>query len=200
MRAWLFAAPCDRPPAQYNRSVRVDDFLDGVISRLEQQKARLVKAAAAFSDEEWDASRGKRGWSASQIVDHMNLANGFYFEPMRRAVEAAPERQGVEVAFSWFGKVLQKASGPTGKAPSPKKLWPRTERPGRAALDTWMSDADALLKLAQDAKGKDLVRTKLTNPLVGIFRMNLADCFQLLVSHNERHIAQVERRVPGPKA
>lgn len=199
MRARQFASPCESGLAQYNQGVKVDEFLEGVISRLEEQKARLVEAAAAFSDDEWDARRGKRGWSASQIVDHMNLANGFYFEPMRKAVDAAPVRQGVEVAFSWFGKVLQKASGPSGKAPAPKKLWPRTERPGRAALETWIADADTLLALARDAKGKDLVRTKLSNPLVGIFRMNLADCFQLLVSHNERHIAQIERRTPGKK-
>jgi hypothetical protein len=50
-----------------------------------------------------------------------------------------------------------------------------------------------LRRAAQRAISSDLRRTRVSSPATSIVRLNLGDCFEILVSHADRHLGQVER-------
>jgi hypothetical protein len=56
------------------------------------------------------------------------------------------------------------------------------------------------LQLFEQAKGKDLVANKFKNPFLPIGKFNLADGFEIIVEHNERHVRQMEERIEKIRA
>jgi hypothetical protein len=140
---------------------------------------------------------GQDLWSVGQIYDHLNIANGLYIEPLHHALEFG--RSGnPEVRHSFFGKLIIASAGPTGNAPVPKKLTPRNGPFDEQVFERFAADEQRLLELLKTADDVDLTRTPFRNPIMSFVRMNLADAFEIMVSHGERHIGQVEQLIRRP--
>jgi hypothetical protein len=50
-----------------------------------------------------------------------------------------------------------------------------------------------LRRAVEGAISADLRRTRVVSPAASLVRLNLGDCFEILVSHADRHLGQVER-------
>ena len=135
-------------------------------------------------------------WSPAQVVEHMVLTNRLYLRLIETALQNA-ERAAIDhpIHFSFFGKILSKAAGPGGNAPAPKELHPRTAVISTAILEEWEQQQTQLLSLMDQAAGVNLARIRVQNPLLRIIPMNLADCFEILTVHTERHVKQIQERL-----
>src|SRR5262249_52896651 len=136
-------------------------------------------------------------WTPAQVLEHMVITNGIYLPIMRTAVERAPTSESEsQIRHSWFGNFIRKATAPDRKnTPAPRKLYPRGAAIGVEILDSWRKQQEEFLALIEQAEGIDLSRVSVRNPLLPIFRMNLADCFEIMTVHTERHVAQIEERL-----
>jgi hypothetical protein len=159
---------------------------------LERGKA----AAARLDDEAWNEAP-KDGWSPAQIFEHMMLANGPYAALLERLLEDAPAGAEAPAKHSFFGKLLLKAAGPRGNAPAPKALHPCAGPHGRDVLDRWAAQQERIVELHEMARGKNLAQLRFSNPFVKFFKMTGCDAFALFADHTERHVSQIESRVPG---
>lgn len=87
-----------------------------------------------------------------------------------------------------------RASGPGGNAPAPKALYPGPGPYEFEVVDRWEANHRELIEIARLAVGKNISRTGMRNPFFHWIRMNLADAFEIIEQHGERHLGQVEER------
>ena len=128
------------------------------------------------------------------MLDHIVLANAPYLKAIPEAIARAPVGDS-DIRYSFFGKFIIKGAGPGGNAPVIKKLRPRDSGISLQIVDDWRNQQTRILELIESARGKDLARTSVRNPFFPIFRMNLADCFEILTVHTEGHMLQIEQRL-----
>ncbi len=127
----------------------------------------------------------------------MVLANRPYLQTIQGGLAGAGRCTGdPPIRHSFFGRLLIKAAGPRGNAPAPKILHPRPVPTWLEVLAEWQQQQTQLLSLLDQAAGVDLSSAPVRNPFVRVIRMNLADCLEIMTAHTERHVRQVEERVP----
>jgi hypothetical protein len=170
-----------------------EQFLAEKRLRYAELMERTESAFGTLSDEQVDLVPAG-GWSPAQILDHLCLSHGSYESPVRAAIATAPQGKGV-IGHTFFGRTLIKFAGPDGNAAAPKSMVPSSGALGRAPLEPYLATHRQLLELLDEVNGVDLVRTRIRNPLVQVFRMNLVDVFELIDQHSERHVRQIEARV-----
>lgn len=170
-------------------------------TRNEALRARLTNATCDLDDAALNRRPDPQTWSPAQVVEHLVLTNRPYLQTIETALKQSEKRAGnPAVRYSFFGKLIAKAAGPGGNAPAPKALHPRTTPISREILEEWRQQQARLLSLLDFAAGIDLSGVSIHNPFVRLIRMNIADCFELLTAHTERHVEQIEARVPQSSA
>ncbi len=175
--------------------MRSDAFLDGIVARLRSVIARARAATQGITPEAFNRQPKRGVWSPAQVFEHMMMANKRYLASTRKAVESAPKSSDLhEAKHSWWGKIVIKASGPQGKAPAPRMLHPKPGPYGLELVDRWVAEHEEIIALAERARSLDLNCT-MRNPFMPVFKQTLADSFETLVSHAERHVGQIEERV-----
>nr|CAA9249800.1 hypothetical protein AVDCRST_MAG63-1860 [uncultured Armatimonadetes bacterium] len=61
----------------------------------------------------------------------------------------------------------------------------------------WHRQQAELISLIDRAAGVDLSAASVRNPFLPVIRMNVADCLEIVTAHTERHVGQIEERVPA---
>lgn len=164
----------------------------------EEMTARLAARTADVDEKTLNTAPDASLWSPAQIIEHLVLSNRPYLQIMTSVLQTAQHTSAdPPIHYSFFGKILCQAAGPDGNAPAPKALHPRTTSIPLTILTEWRQQMADLLALLDGAAGVDLSAVRVWNPLVRILPMNLADCFALLAAHTERHLRQIEARLPA---
>jgi hypothetical protein len=168
-------------------------FLQSVIERLDDLIARVQVVSKSMSDRDLNQKTDAKHWSAGQIFEHMLISTDAYLPEMKRLVGSTNKcGSDLEVVYSWFGRFIIKAAGPSGNAPVPKKMVPGNGPHSKAEVDRWLASHLEISNLAKQSYGLDLSGVSFKNPIVPLFKMNLGDAFEILVSHAERHVSQIE--------
>lgn len=166
-------------------------FVSGVRERLEQllQRVRIVDAEIdqAMLNQKPDHNH----WTLGQIFEHMLISNQGYYDQMKSVLEKGIKGEEA-IKHSWFGKVILKGAGPGGNVPAPKPLVPPPGPYDHAVIERWQAQHEGFLGMLDELTGINLSATKVKNAIMPIFSMNLADLFELLVVHGERHVGQIE--------
>lgn len=161
--------------------------------RTQEQAERIRAKVATLDDEAWQRTAPGSDWSPGGILEHMMLGNAAYFPALEAAVPGAKPGGGTEAKSTLFGRILLKAAGPSGNAPAPQALVPGPGPWDREATSArWLADQARFGAWLASLRDVDLSRTKIRNPLVPLFRMNLVDCVLVLTEHTERHVRQIE--------
>jgi len=167
----------------------------------QEMLARMLVLTANLDEKTLNTTPDASLWSPAQIIEHLVLANRPYLRAIGGVLKNAPRTQGdAPLRYTFFGKLLRKAVGPDGNAPAPKALHPRTTPIPTSVIQEWQQQQTELMALLNQSTGVDLSRTRVWNPLVKIIPMNLADCFAILTAHTERHLQQIEQRLPTAKS
>ncbi|MBA4293362.1 hypothetical protein C0431_10380 [bacterium] len=172
-----------------------DEALANFEKRVADQIERMRKATDGLTDGQLRAQPEPGVWGVGQVIEHLNLATGPYLTVMDRAIrDASGDGTGL-LKLTFLGRLIAKAAGPDGNAPAPKAMSPEANQTSEDVAE-WFRQADRVLELLLAARGKNLVRTKFKNPFLSVISMNLCDGFTIIVEHNERHIRQIEERLP----
>jgi hypothetical protein len=167
------------------------EYIASYPAKVERLAERLSVACAKLSDEQFNAVPPNWHWSPAQIIQHMLITNRGYIPVVEQAIEDGIEGNG-QLKHTWLAKILLKMTGPGGNAKAPKFLHPTKKPYTREIIDEWTDQHREIAKLARDANGIDLSRTKFRNPYFKAFRMNLYDAFEAVRLHAERHVGQIE--------
>ena len=157
----------------------------------------LVSSTRDLDDAAMNYRPDRSIWSPAQVVEHMVLANRPYLKTIEAGMERAQKGTGDhQIHYSFFGKLLIKAVGPDGNAPAPKVLHPSPRPIWRDVFTEWQQQQTQLLSLLDQGAGIDFSRASVRNPFIRMIRMNVADCLEIMTAHTERHVRQVQARLP----
>ena len=139
------------------------------------------------------------GWSVAQCFHHLIVSNAEYYPRMEAAIAEARSRNRLAtIPFepSWAGKWFIKAVSPatTTKMKAPAIFRP-SESPSPSAPGDFLAQQRTLEGLMVRADGVDLIGTKITSPVTRLLRLRLGEAFEVLIRHEERHLAQAKRVV-----
>jgi hypothetical protein len=178
-------------------------FLESIVDRMEDLVERVQVLSHDVDDRSLNLKPDSKRLSMGQIFEHMILGAQEYVANTRSALQSST-REGVEREFNhtWFGKFIIKAAGPKGSAPMPKALVPGPGPFRKEIIDRWVALHQEIIDLAKRSRGYDLSSIPMRSPIIKLFSMNLADVFEILTAHAERHVGQIEalvRESPRPK-
>lgn len=172
-----------------------DELLNWFIISTSDCISRIQTAVGNLSEADFNKSAIPGLWSPALIVEHLVLSNAPYIEMIEGAVAAAEPLDGsTEMKQTFLGAQIRKAAGPSGNAPVPRAFAPKASEVPKSQIGVLSAQVEMLAAMAERARGKDLNAKLLRNPLLKLFRMNLADCFAIISDHMERHTKQIEER------
>lgn len=157
--------------------------------------ARVRRALEGLDDEGLNRRTPSGEWSPAEVVEHLVVSHQIYLDLMKVVVSERPVTGGDRpVRFSFIGRFLMKAAGPDGNAPAPKAMVPRAGPYTREVVDRFEAQQKAMAELATACDDLDTSAVTYRNPIIKLFRMNVADGFGIYIEHVERHVRQIEER------
>ena len=167
--------------------------------RLVTETERDTKRARALALDLDAARLGQRpaagGWSVAEVYEHLCISNDGYLDRIDaivRAGDAARSADGAVWSPSLMGGWLTSSLESPRKLPAPKKIRPGPA-PRERVVDEFIDRQRRLLGLLDAARGLDWKRVRTSSPIAPIIRLNLGDCFRIMVVHTHRHLGQIER-------
>ena len=175
--------------------MRASQFFDDVAERIQALISRARIATGGLEKERFNQRTPAGDWSPAEVFQHMMIANKSYLKTIRKALEnARGSAADTEVKFSFVGKMIIKGAGPDGNVPAMKAMVPDPGPYDLSLVDSWVEQHEEILSLLQQANGFDPSATRISNPFLPILKMNLADAFEIIAVHGERHVGQIEER------
>jgi hypothetical protein len=170
--------------------------------RLVALDAKLSAVRARLDDRVllWQPPEG--GWSIGQVMEHLCVSHDSYLDPMRalvgnRPAGAAREDNGWKPSFA--GRLLVSGLKGERKLPSPRKYRVGPHARPEVAREL-ASRHDIIARVLESAGTYDWRRIRVRSPVLPLLRMNLGDCFEVLVVHEERHFRQIDRLLAAQRA
>jgi hypothetical protein len=119
-----------------------------------------------------------------------------YMPPMSTALQGQPDAPVKEITpgwcSGWFLKSLVEPSPNGRRVPAPRKIRPGT-RVSTAVVERFLASNKACRELMVRARSKDVNRIRFWNPLVSVLRFTVGVGFEIIASHEQRHLLQAQR-------
>ncbi len=140
------------------------------------------------------------GWSAAQVIEHLNSYNRFYLPAIGQALGKKPlPRPREKFQAGWLGAYFVNLMMPATDGRVQKKMQaPRDHRPlptldtGRV-LEEFLAGEKQILELLRAASQADIGAIRIPVSISPLIRLKLGDTFHFLIAHQLRHLEQVKR-------
>lgn len=180
-----------------------ENRLDEWVAALESSVERTRALIDGMSRRQLNRSPGWHRWSVGQCLDHIGISTRRYLERMEPVLATAADRErsrttapGESYASgTWIGRLLVRAlRKPGARYPAPPSFRPARDELEPDRIEAELASALDRLRCAMEAgRGLALGRITMPWPVVRLARISLAQAFELLVLHTERHLGQAER-------
>ncbi len=173
------------------------------VTEMEANFRRAEAVAGGLSHEQfnWRPEAGR--WSIAQCLAHLVVVNGQDLAPVAEAIRNAREK-GITGAppfrygaiSRWFVRSMEPPVRSRSKAP--KGYEPPAEADPTATLAEYLRIGREIQGMIVSSEGIDLARAKTTLPVLppllrSIVRMPLGARFELIATHDRRHLWQAEQ-------
>jgi DinB family protein len=173
-----------------------------LISEIEANISHAESLCAGLSREQFNWAPAPGRWSIGQNLAHLNIVNGSEPSPMAAAIAEGRKRNLMGTDPFTYGMLSRKFIASQQlpvkkKFKAPKYYQPPLTVDAAQALAEYRRISAQIRALAQSAAGLDLARVKTTLPalpalLRAIIRMPLGARFELLTTHDRRHLWHAE--------
>jgi hypothetical protein len=173
------------------------------LADLEANERRAEALVAGLDTGSLNWRSDARSWSTAQCLDHLNVANRIYLEAMRPSIDEARRRGRMRrgpIQPGWFERwfVASLEPPPKRKMPAPKKIVPAFEGEKEALLAEFRRLHGEISALLRESADLDL-GVRFPNPFLPLIRFTVWTGFQVIPTHERRHLWQAEqlRKKPG---
>lgn len=180
------------------------DDLAVLRDRLDKSDREARALIADVDEERFNWRPDERSWSVAECLDHLNVGNRVYLEPMRKAVEVARARGASRrgpiqprTLERWFIGSLEPP--PRRRFPAPRKIVPAARKSRTEVGEEWARVQADLRDLLREAAPLDLNAVRFVNPFISLIRFSVGTGLLVIDAHERRHLWQAERvrRQPG---
>jgi len=135
-------------------------------------------------------------WNALECFEHLNRYGDFYLSTFQQVLQQAGPRRREEFKPGWLGNTFANMMAPQdgvvkNKTNTFKSKNPIGEGITREAIDKHLQQQEQLLKILQEAQGKDLQQKMPTT--LPLLRLRLGDGIRFYSNHVSRHLLQAQR-------
>jgi len=171
----------------------------GIILFAEQLKAR--------AESEMIRQRNDGGWSAAQVLYHLNVYSQYYLPAIEKAISGNPPsgysfKPGL-LGNYFTGLMGTDASGMVKKKmKSPKNAVPPPVIHVKESLNEFLQHQHHLLNLLEIVRSVHLGKVRIPVSIAKFIRMKLGDTLRFYIEHEKRHVKQMERvlEITSPRA
>lgn len=168
--------------------------LHEIVDALQAARARLLDGVGSLSQEDLDTSSSTGGWSAGEILHHLQLIELSVSRLIGRLLEQAaqgslgpdPRTDSVLGSLDQFSIEISPQKSVTPTPFTPQKGYAK-----QVLLDGLAGSRAALLALVEKAGAFDLSRLIFPHPVLG--RMDGYQWLLFVAQHELRHLHQIER-------
>lgn len=158
--------------------------------------ADAMAVARTMTPEQLRWSPPAGGWGVGQVLEHLVLTADSYLSKLRGLVYFHHAAHAELGSTQWdptvAGWLMVASFRKPWKLPAPKlyQVGPEIRADVREAF---LDRQDALTRLLRASAALDWNRVRVSSPVSAFIRLNLGDCFTILVVHGQRHVVQLQR-------
>ena len=163
--------------------------------RLDRVTEAFHRLGSGMSEEHINLKPNPQEWSVSQVIEHLVAVNRSY-QPIFDAVIAgdyrAPWTASLPFLPGWLGKMILKSVMPDNKRKTRTfPVWqPERGNANAMLFDEFRSSQEHLKEYLAKVEGKECV---INSPASASIVYSLDDAFEIIVTHQERHLGQAQR-------
>jgi len=165
----------------------------GLLDQIMVLNARTQALAGLRPEQELALRPPDGGWSAGQVFEHLCVSHDSYLDTVEPLLAGAPRAAPPP---SWRptlgGTLLVRTFESRRRVPAPRIYRP-APMPRPRVVTEFLRRQGRLTRQLEEASTIPWVRVRTRSPITRLIRLNLGDCFTILVRHAARHMGQVER-------
>jgi hypothetical protein len=175
---------------------KVTDAVEMYRAQFEAIETQARDILGGLTDEQLAWQPEPEGWSIADCLDHLIVAGRQSLSYVAEAVDVAraggmwstgPFRYGmVERWVVWLMEPPARM-----KFAAPRAYRPTCGRPGAIVVDEFLLLQQELRQSVEQARGLDLAKVKVRNPVTRWFKFSLGQEFAIAAAHERRHLWQV---------
>jgi hypothetical protein len=156
-----------------------------------------------LSDAQFLWQPGPERWSVEQCIDHLNAIARVYLPVLDEGIADAI-RRGLfgpgPYAYNWVGRLHVLLAQPNSwiRARTARPFYPAPSRPRQEVMAAFRAYQVQYIDRLRQANGLDLARARTASPIVRWLPIPLGSAFALLITHEQRHLAQARRVLAEP--
>ena len=183
------------PPTYSSKS-----FLEQRITETESIILQVRRLIDTNSTEMFLVRPDEAGWSAAQVIEHLNSYNRFYLPAIGHALGKTPlPKPREKFQAGWLGAYFTNLMMPASDGRVQKKMQaPRDHRPSpvldtASVLQEFLEGESRLLDHLRASCMTDIGAIRIPVSISPLIRLKLGDTFHFLIAHQLRHLEQVKR-------
>lgn len=142
-------------------------------------------------------------WSIAECLDHLTVTNRELLENVKASISDARTRGLTSSGPFRYGMIerwLVRSMEPPAKLKfkAPKIFKPRPSQSLAEVTRDFFAVQDEVLRLIKQANGLNLKRAKVTSPVTRLFKLSLGQVFDLIATHDRRHLWQARKVKTDP--
>ena len=135
-------------------------------------------------------------WSIIEVVEHLNRTFDHYFPKLEEAVEKAPAKKKEDYKRSFLVGIFSDLQKPKrGKRRMKMRTFeffePHVNGSSNQVMETFLQNQQRFDHFIKTGRTRDISKVKVVSALGPILKFRLPECFEFLLSHEERHLAQI---------
>ncbi len=178
----------------YNATALLDELSSDVRTILVYTETLKTK-----SEIELNKPAANGGWSAAQVLAHLNFYASYYLPEIEKAMSNSDAEAKTFFKSGWLGNYFTNLMAPKAdgqvksKMKSPKNAIPAETLDGKKELETFIAYQHQLLNVLEIAKKVNLNKLRIATSLSTLIKLKLGDTFRFVIAHEQRHIEQIKR-------
>lgn len=177
----------------------MENFYEQLLQRSNTVKNRIEEDIKNLDQSKLNWKESEKKWSVLEVIDHLNKVYDKYLDNFKKTINSAPQLNGETQKKQWtlLGRLSIYSMKPKGQKRRFKMktfdfFQPNGESPKNQIIEEFLEKKERFNSLIRDARLKNLSDLKMPTALGEKAKFFVPECFDFIMSHEERHMVQIE--------
>lgn len=175
----------------------MDDKITYIIEELREVADDVRTTFGGLSAAQLNWKPNDRNWSVGQCLEHLIITDELYFPNIQKVLDGDHRNNffsAIPFSTNIIAALMKNSLRPDQKRKMKtfKVFEPTASDIGPDIVNSFLSHQEMLIAMAIAAKGLDLNKIKISEPISPVLNLRLIDAFEILLFHEQRHVVQAK--------